>query len=106
MQRFGVVLCLLLAFLNLVSAAKKEKFVDPRECEVCVKNLEAIDSLLSKEDKKKEDKIVEAIGKHCTSSGFGSEWKPNPALTNQKDVKMCYYFDPIKKAITTPFATG
>ena len=38
--------------------------------------------------------------------GFGSEWKPNPALTNQKDVKMCYYFDPIKKAITTPFATG
>ena len=36
---------------------------------MCVKNLEAIDSLLSKEDKKKEDKIVEAIGKHCTSSG-------------------------------------
>merc|ERR550537_64273 len=53
-----------------------------------------------------EDKIIDAIGKHCTSSGFGSEWKPNPGLTNPKDVKMCYYFEPIKKSVVKPFAMG
>lgn len=26
--------------------------------------------------------------------------------TINRDVKMCYYFEPIKEAITTPFATG
>jgi len=62
--------------------------------------------LVDKKDKKNGSKIEEAINKHCTKSGFGSEWKPNPALKSQKDVKMCYYFEPIKKAISTPFAMG
>lgn len=106
MQMVGLLLCLFLALVNIASAAKKEKFVDPRECEVCIKNLETIDAMVAKEDKRNEDKIIDAIGKHCTSSGFGSEWKPNPGLTNPKDVKMCYYFEPIKKSVVKPFAMG
>jgi hypothetical protein len=39
-------------------------------------------------------------------SGFGSDWKPNPALTSPKDVKMCYIFEPIKKSISSPYAMG
>jgi mesencephalic astrocyte-derived neurotrophic factor len=102
--RFLVVL--LVVFVAVVSAAKKAKAEDPRECEVCIANLNAIDNLIAPEDKKKSTAIEAALGKHCTSSGFGSTWKANPALTNPKDVKMCYYFEPIKKAISTPFATG
>ena len=57
------------------------------------------------EDKLDKAKIRTAIGKHCTKSGFGSEWKPNPDLS-AKDVKMCYYFEPIKDSITTFYAMG
>lgn len=104
----GKLLFLMVSVLTFFSAnaAKKEKKEDPRMCEVCIANLEAIDALVPAD--KKSDKLVirEAIGKRCTKSGFGSEWKPNPELTSPKDVKMCYYFEPIKEAITTPFATG
>lgn len=98
----------LICFLSLLcstSAAKKETKPDPRECEVCIANLEAIDAFLSPEGKKDKAAVREAIGKRCTKSGFGSEWKPNPEL-GQKDVKMCYIFEPIKEAITVPFITG
>lgn len=104
-----VIVILVLFCLSSVSAAKAKKGAvekDPRECEVCVKNLEAIDSLIPADKKRDKASIEAAISKHCTKSGFGSDWKPNPALTNQKDVKMCYYFDPIKKSISTPFSTG
>jgi len=90
----------------LAKKASKVKEVDPRECEVCIANLEAIEKLVPADKKRDATAIEGAILKHCTKSGFGSEWKPNPLLTNPKDVKMCYYFEPIKKSISTPFATG
>jgi hypothetical protein len=90
----------------LVVDAKKAKEADPRECEVCISNLESIDKLIPKDKKSDSNAIEKAIGTHCTLSGFGSEWKPNPALTSPKDVKMCYIFEPIKRAVATPFATG
>ena len=90
----------------LMAQAKKEKVVDPKECEVCIANLESIDNILPKEKKKNRDAIEDAIGKHCTKSGAGSTWKASPNLTNPRDVKMCYYFEPIKKAISQPFSTG
>lgn len=104
-------ICLLVLFAFLacfysVEAAKKQKEADPRDCEVCVSNLEAIDKLIPSDKKSDKQTIEKAIGTHCTLSGFGSEWKPNPALTSQKDVKMCYIFEPIKKSISQPFATG
>ena len=94
-----------------VDAAKdkktaKKKEADPRECEVCISNLEQIDKMIPAEKKSDKAAIEKAIGTHCTLSGFGSEWKPNPALTSPKDVKMCYMFEPIKKSISTPFSMG
>lgn len=95
-------------FLGLLFSAlgKREKYVDPRECEVCISNLERIHALVPEGKKNSKEEIEKAITKHCTQSGFGSDWKPNPALTSPKDVKMCYIFDPIKKAISTPMSTG
>jgi len=90
----------------MAAKAKKVKEVDPKECEVCVKNLEAIDLHLSKEQKNDKEAVEAAIDKHCTKSGAGSTWKASEALTNPKDVKMCYYFNPIKKSISQPFSTG
>ena len=71
------------------------------ECEVCVANLEAIDKLLDSSEKTSKESIVEAIDKHC---GDLQNSKPNPAL-GPKDVKMCYYMVPIKRAIAQPFST-
>ncbi|KAJ1420795.1 degradation arginine-rich protein for mis-folding-domain-containing protein [Ochromonadaceae sp. CCMP2298] len=94
--------------VTLAAKAKKvvEKKVDPKACEVCVSNLEKIDMLIPKEKKSDKLAIEKAINTHCTLSGFGSEWKPNPNLESPKDVKMCYMFEPIKKSISTPFSMG
>ncbi len=98
---------LVLLIVSIEAAkAKKEKAVDPKECEVCVNNLETIDKLIPSDKKSDKAAIEKAIGTHCTLSGFGSDWKPNPALTSPKDVKMCYMFEPIKKSISTPFSMG
>lgn len=98
---------ILLASAPLADAAKKKaKEPDPRECEVCINNLNEIDKLLKPEEKNDKVAVRNAIGKRCTKSGFGSEWKPNTDLKDAKDVKMCYYFEPIKESISTPFATG
>ena len=86
-------------------SAKSKKKEDPKQCEVCIANLEAIDTFLTGDEKRNKEAIREAIGKRCTKSGFGSEWKPNPNL-GPKDVKMCYYFEPIKDSITTLYAMG
>lgn len=101
---FLSVLVLLVSIAYAKKGAKKAE--DPRECEVCISNLEAIDKLIPSDKKSDLGEIEKATGTHCTLSGFGSDWKPNPALTSPKDVKMCYIFEPIKKAISTPFATG
>lgn len=101
----GFVLCFV-TLLCIVLAKKKVAEKDPRECEVCKSNLEAIDNLIPADKKRNIEEIEKAIFKHCTASGFGSDWKPNPALKSPRDVKMCYLFEPIKKSISTPFATG
>lgn len=100
---FALTIC----FMAIVTIAKKAaKPEDPKDCEVCVANLDQIDMLVPKEKKSDKAAIEKAIGTHCTLSGFGSEWKPNPTLTSPKDVKMCYIFEPIKKSVSTPMATG
>jgi hypothetical protein len=103
-----IVLLVILVLSSIEINAKKTstKGPDPKECEVCIANLEQIDKLIPKEKKSDKVSVEKAIGTHCTLSGFGSEWKPNPALTSPKDVKMCYIFEPIKKSVSTPFATG
>ena len=106
---FSTKLCtflLLFIFAFSAFAKKKTKEADPRECEVCINNLEEIDKLIPKDKKNDKSAIKEAIGRRCTKSGFGSTWKANEELTNPKDVKMCYYFEPIKEAVATPFSTG
>jgi hypothetical protein len=103
--QFVSFLLLIASHGNVEAASKKEKKVDLRECEVCIANLEAVDGMLSAEQKKDKTAVRDAIGRRCTKSGFGSEWKPNPDLS-QKDVKMCYIFEPIKESITVPFITG
>jgi hypothetical protein len=103
---FSILVVLLCVLLCTNAVPKKAKVSDPRECEVCIANLDAIDKLIPKDKKSNKATIEKAIGTHCTLSGFGSEWKPNPLLTNEADKKMCYIFEPIKKAISTPFSTG
>lgn len=99
----SVIICI--AFF-VVIAKKKTQDKDPRECEVCINNLNQIDKLIPSDKKRDTVAIEKAILDHCTLSGFGSDWKPNPKLTSPKDVKMCYIFEPIKKSISTPFSTG
>ena len=108
LTRFLLLLVVCLVCGGSVAAAKKgaKKEADPKECEVCVANLEKIDGMVEKAQKKNHAAIEKAINKHCTLTGAGSDWKPNPALTSPKDVKMCYMFEPIKKAISQPFSTG
>jgi hypothetical protein len=108
LKRFLVLVLVVVCLVGLAAAAKKgaKKEADPKECEVCVANLEKIDGMLEKSKKKNHAEIEKAINKHCTLTGAGSDWKPNPALTSPKDVKMCYMFEPIKKAISQPFSTG
>jgi hypothetical protein len=88
MVSFRPSLVIALLAVVLCVAAKKSKDKDPRECEVCIANLQAVDDMLDATQKKDKVAVREAIGKRCTKSGFGSEWKPNPDLTSPKDVKM------------------
>lgn len=54
MSKFVLFFIVALVILCLVtSAAKKAKEADPKECEVCVANLEAIDKLIPAEKKKR-----------------------------------------------------
>mmetsp|Transcript_277 Transcript_277/g.336 ORF Transcript_277/g.336 Transcript_277/m.336 type:complete len:184 (+) Transcript_277:42-593(+) len=107
MFRFFLSLLVLVAFLSSSDAAsKKAKVEDPKFCEVCVSNLEKIDALIPADKKRDRDAIEKAVFTRCTLSGFGSDWKPNPLLETPRDIKMCYLFEPIKKAISQPFSTG
>ena len=103
---FLLVVIAVLLVVSIEAKAKKSKEPDPKDCEVCISNLESIDKLVPSDKKSDKAAIEKAITTHCTLSGFGSEWKPNPALASPKDVKMCYIFEPIKKSISQPFATG
>lgn len=109
MAKLLLFLCVCIYCIVLISAAKnksKVKEVDPKECEVCISNLNSIDALIPKEKKKDRDVIETTISTHCTKSGASSTWKASDLLTDPKDVKMCYYFEPIKKSISHPFSTG
>jgi hypothetical protein len=75
---------LALVALSDVSAAKKAKEADPRECEVCINNLNIVDSYIPADQKTNKTAIRNALLRRCTKSGFGSEWKPNPELTDPK----------------------
>ena len=74
----------LIVFALSAFAKKKTKGPDPKECEVCINNLNEIDALIPKDKKTDKTAIRDAIGKRCTLSGFGSTWKANPALTDPK----------------------
>ena len=106
MRVIVVLMAVLLVLAPVVAKKEKVKEVDPKECEVCISNLEMVDKLIPQEKKKDKNAIEKAISTHCTLSGFGSDWKPNPSLASPKDVKMCYIFDPIKKSISQPMSTG
>ena len=88
-------------FRSVGSAAAAKAKADPKECEVCIANLEAIDLLIDKDEKASKQSIMEAITKHC---GDIQNEQPNPKL-NSRDRKMCYYFEPIRAAIAQPFST-
>ena len=60
---------LALALLATGEAAKAK--ADPKECEVCIANLEAIDKLIDKDEKTSKQSIMEAITKHAPV------WKSN-----------------------------
>lgn len=84
----------LAALLGAVSpVVGKAKTPDPAECEVCIKVLETIDDTIPKDEKTSKTSIEEAIGKYCASSELG-----------QKEKKMCYYMDPIKRNVAHPFS--
>ena len=53
---------LCLALFATGEAAKAK--ADPKECEVCIANLEAIDKLIDKDEKTSKQSIMEAITKH------------------------------------------
>ena len=57
---------LALALLATGEAAKAK--ADPKECEVCIANLEAIDKLIDKDEKTSKQSIMEAITKHTAAS--------------------------------------
>eukprot|EP00640_Fibrocapsa_japonica_P006222 CAMPEP_0113940234 /NCGR_PEP_ID=MMETSP1339-20121228/6405_1 /TAXON_ID=94617 /ORGANISM="Fibrocapsa japonica" /LENGTH=122 /DNA_ID=CAMNT_0000943989 /DNA_START=261 /DNA_END=629 /DNA_ORIENTATION=- /assembly_acc=CAM_ASM_000762 len=50
---------------------------------------------MDKADKKNKPKIEAAIDAFCDQK-----------MLNAKDKKMCYYLDPIKRAVSQPFSTG
>ena len=55
---------ILLALALLATAEAAKAKADPKECEVCIANLEAIDKLIDKDEKTSKQSIMEAITKH------------------------------------------
>ena len=53
-----------LCLVALATAAAAKAKADPKECEVCIANLEAIDKLIDKDEKTSKQSIMEAITKH------------------------------------------
>ena len=63
-----------LCLVALATAAAAKAKADPKECEVCIANLEAIDKLIDKDEKTSKQSIMEAITKHAPV------WKSNSEL--------------------------
>jgi hypothetical protein len=84
-------------FATPVAAAKK---TDEKECEVCIKVLDDIGALMTKKEAKKQPKIEEAVGKHCSVDGDIYD------TLGPKEKKMCYILDPIRRSVSQPFSLG
>ena len=56
---------ILLALALLATAEAAKAKADPKECEVCIANLEAIDKLIDKDEKTSKQSIMEAITKQA-----------------------------------------
>ena len=81
-------------------ADAKKKTADPKHCEVCKKVVGDIISKvkeLPKKQRKNKEKIESVIAKHC---------KDKTKKLHQKEKKVCYYLDPIKREVSTPVSFG
>ena len=96
---FVAVAIVVLATFATVADAKK-KTADPKHCEVCKKVVGDIISQvkeLPKKQRKNKEKIESVIAKFC---------KDKKKKLNQKEKKVCYYLDPIKREVSTPVSFG
>mmetsp|Transcript_43232 Transcript_43232/g.49058 ORF Transcript_43232/g.49058 Transcript_43232/m.49058 type:complete len:164 (+) Transcript_43232:85-576(+) len=66
-----------------------------KECEVCVKVMDDVRTSLPKADARKKPAIEQALGEYCAKE----------SLTN-REKKICYYIDPIKRDVAQPFSLG
>lgn len=65
------------------------------ECQVCVHVIDGFVGLIKKkENRKKMGKVGKALTRYCKNAKSG------------KEKKMCYIFDPIKKMVAQPLASG
>lgn len=93
---FFITLCAVLLSSTEAKKGKDKKKVtdEPNACEVCVETLGLLKEQLGK-DASKQPKVEKAITKFCKNKKL-----------NSKQKKMCYYFEPIKKLVSRPFAIG
>ena len=75
------------------TTTKARKSKDPKDCEVCIKVMTAIEKTLEKSDK--ETDIERKIDAYCDRKDLGSYEK-----------KVCYYVKPIKRTVSKPFTFG
>ena len=85
---------LCLALLATGEAAKAK--ADPKECEVCIANLEAIDKLIDKDEKTSKQSIMEAITKHAPvwKSNFTAHSLNRPVDLHAIDAKPARWRNP------------
>jgi mesencephalic astrocyte-derived neurotrophic factor len=84
------VLGLLAALLSGANAAK-----DPTECEVCIASLNKVFDTVKPEEKKDLVTVETKIEKWC-----------NAKDRNDKEKKLCYYIEPIRREVSQPYKNG
>ena len=62
---------------------------------MCIKVIDDVRATMSKADTKDKAKIEKALGNYCERSDIGNREK-----------KICYYLDPIKRDVAHPFSLG
>lgn len=62
---------------------------------VCVKVMDDVREMISKDDASNKPIIEQAMGKYCARDTL-----------NAKERKICYYIDPIKRDVAQPFSLG
>ena len=93
MLRLLLAVCVLIATIGSTGAAKKVKVADPRDCEVCVSNLEKIDKLIPADKKRDRDAIEKAIFTRCTLTGFGVIGNPIQPWNHREMSKCATYLN-------------